>query len=131
MAAADLPPIVVTLIAVRQPGNLFRIELLILYRNDGLIGDHVIDTVRAHRSGIRQILCLHRRAAIDEYRRPALIGIALEINGDIDLPLAQHSRDFVIRSIAHLDELTERAHHTLTNFTAVIFGPRDRYRLES
>src|SRR5437588_5869220 len=129
MAAADLPPIVVALIAVRQPGNFFGIESLILYRNDGLIGDHVIDTVRAHRSGVGQILCLHRRAAIDEYRWPALIGIALEINGDIDLPLAQHSRDFVIRSVAHFDDLIECAHYTVTNFAAIITGPRDPHRL--
>src|ERR1700682_6267038 len=80
-----LTPSVVHLIAAGKMNQPFRKERLLARWDDEGVDDDVVDEVRAHGGGISEITHLHRRRAIGRYRRPGVMGIALQINQDIDL----------------------------------------------
>ena len=62
-----------------------RKEGLLALRNRDRVDDDVVDEIRPHGGGISEIAHLHRRRAIGRYLRPCVIGVALEIDQDVDL----------------------------------------------
>src|SRR5262249_12018706 len=61
---------IVDQVAVRQVGDLLRIERLVLAWDDGLVRDQVIDEWRSRGSGIAEVAHLDRRGAPRQDSRP-------------------------------------------------------------
>ncbi len=53
--------------------------------DDEGVDDDVVDEIRPHGGGISEIAHLHRRRPTGCYRRPGVMGVALEIDEDVDL----------------------------------------------
>src|SRR5216684_8319953 len=85
----------------------FRKERLLATWDDEGVDDDVVDEVRAHGGGISEITHLHRRRAIGRYRRPGVMGIALQINQDIDLVGMDKLRGLMVRARANVDKTIE------------------------
>ena len=81
----DRPMGVVDLIAVRQVDDLLGEERLVLERSNDLVGDDVVDERRAHGAGIAEIAHLDGRRTIGQDAGPRILGVALQIDRDVDL----------------------------------------------
>src|SRR5450755_3955075 len=103
-----LPPSVVHLIAAGKMNQPFRKERLLARWDDEGVDDDIVDEVRAHGGGISEITHLHRRRAIGRYRRPGVMGIALQINQDIDPFCTDKLRGLMVRARANVDKAIER-----------------------
>src|SRR5437773_10022933 len=91
----DLALGIVDLVAIGQISHLFRVMNAVLFRDHELVSDDVIDVRSPHRSGITKAIDLNRRRALRENPWASTVRVSLEVDGDIDLELAQqfgHSR---------------------------------------
>ena len=80
-------PVVIDLIAVRQPDHLFGVEFPLRFGDHNPVGEDVIDIGRAQRAGKTKIINLDGRGPLGEYTHPLLAEIAIEIDQDVDLLL--------------------------------------------
>ena len=62
-----------------------RKEILLARRDHEAVDDDVIDEVCSHRGRISEITHLHWRRAMGRYGRTRLMGIALEIDENVDM----------------------------------------------
>ena len=74
---------VVGLVA-RQPHDLLRVVDLVLGRNDDVVGDEIVVVRRAHGAGIAEPVDVHRRGPAGEHLGARILGVAVEIDQDVD-----------------------------------------------
>ena len=81
---------------------------LLIERQHDTVGYDIIDKVDAHRSRIAKVVDLDRRRTISEDVRATILGIALEIDGDVHLKVMEELRDIAIRRLPFIVKLVER-----------------------
>src|SRR5205814_8397766 len=84
---------IVRLIAVREMKDFFPIECLLAERQHNPVGNDIVDKVRAHRARIAKIIHLDRRRACRQDGGPRALGVALEIDRDVDAEIKQEVCD--------------------------------------
>ena len=90
-----------------QVDDLFCIGFAVFPRNDGAVGNEVVDIRRPHRSKIAQVADLDGRGPRGEYARPAVGREASEVDRDIDFQFSREKRHFLVALTLHVDELIE------------------------
>ena len=72
------------------------VERLPVERQHDRIGDDVVDIVRGHGGEIAEIADLDRRRAARQNAGAGILGVADEVDGDVDVEIAQRLRGIVI-----------------------------------
>ena len=86
---------------------------LVLGRDHRGVGNDVVHTGAAQCAGVAQVTDLHRRAALCKQLRAAVLRVALQVDGDVQLPLACLGDDAVRAPVFHVHEPIEALRHTL------------------
>ncbi len=68
--------------------DLLAPERLLIEGQDDLVGDHIVDEIGARGAGEYKIAHLNGRRPMRENAETSMLGVALKINGDVDLKLA-------------------------------------------
>ena len=92
---------------MRQAHHLLAEEAFFTRRDDGGIGDDVVNEGRPRRSRIAEVADLQRRRAVREDARSRIRRVALQIDGDVHLQLQHLPRCRDIVEGAHIDEAIE------------------------
>src|SRR5262249_9718799 len=87
---------------------------------DPPIGDDVIDEIGRHGARVPEVVDLNRRWAARQDPGAGFLGEPFEVDGDIDVQLADQPRDVVIARAAHLDELVESGLETLAHWLSML-----------
>src|SRR5262249_46589896 len=112
-------------------GDLLAVKRVLVLRDHGSVGDEVIDAIEPHGAGKSEITCLNGRGPKRENARPALAGVAREINDDVDFHLANAGRNPLVIVALDVDKAVERCFETGSH-CAPFFGPeRERDGLET
>ena len=122
---------VVDLIAIGELHDLLRVERRVIERRDRLVGDDVVDEIRAQGAGIAEPLCLDRRRTEAQDVRPRILRVTLEIDGDVDLERRQQRRDLAVALRPHVEKAIERPRQPLADVAAVVGPERHPDRLEA
>ena len=69
---------------------------MLCFRDHGRIGNQIVDVLCRHRPRIAQVVDLHRRRTAGEYAGLAVLGISLQIDGDIEFDPARQQRHVAI-----------------------------------
>jgi hypothetical protein len=64
--------------------------------------------IHAHRRGISEIADLNRRRTVGQECGPCLLGVTLEIHGDVDIEIEQKLGHFLVAAQHHVIKLVER-----------------------
>ena len=86
-------PVVRGEIAVRQIEDFFGEESLVRLGHDPAVGEDVIHEIRAHGAGKAEIIDLDGRRAAGENIRTGILGVAHQVDGDVDAHFARQRRD--------------------------------------
>ena len=116
---------IVRLIAVRKIRNLFREIALLRSRDDGSIGDDVVDEISATRAGITEIADLDRCRPLREDVGAAVPGEAVQVDQDVDLRGPDHLRNLDVAEPRAVEECSEGAFQPPAHRRLI--GGTDRY----
>ena len=104
----DLAAAIVRLIAVGQMDDPLREVRLRVHRRHEGVGDDVVDEVGAHAAGIAQEVDLQGRRPKRQDLGPGVLGVALQVDEDVDAVIVDAPRGLRVRELAHVDEAIER-----------------------
>src|SRR5262249_19543409 len=94
------------------------------------VRDDVIDEVRTRRRRKAYMADLDRRGALREDSDPGTLGMALQVNRDMDAELADELGDVAVGASGHIEEAVEGAVQTRPHRTAVVRAKRNPDPLE-
>src|SRR5215471_7530315 len=117
-------------IGLRKKDHLLGVIAFLLTWDDGAIRDDIVDVLGSHRSGKAEIIDGHGRRAPRENFRPAAFGESHQIDGDIDLPLADEPRDVEIALLAHIEKMRARGSDPSAHRAFIIWTERETEGLE-
>ena len=80
---------------------------LLIHRHDEGVGDDVVDEVRAHAAGVAQVVDLHGCRPVGQNLRSRVLGVALEVDEDVDAILVDAAGCTRMRNGPHVDEVVE------------------------
>ena len=100
--------------------DLFREERLLVERQHRLVGEDVVHVLGAGRSRISEIVDLDRSRPTGENARPKTFGQAVQIDGDMHLPIVQQLGDVAIGVGCDVVEPVERLDDACPNAASVI-----------
>src|SRR6516225_2133825 len=99
---------IIDLVAIWQVDDHLAVRrLLIEWQNDP-VRQYVVDEIHAHCRGIAEVAHLYRRRAAGQNRRSPVLGIAFQVDGDVDTEIEQKLRYFAVAALRHVVELIER-----------------------
>ena len=101
---ADGAPAVVHLVGVGQVGDLFAVTRAVVRRDEDRVGYQVIDVRGPGGARVAEVMGLHRGEPVGEDTQPAVGGVALQVDGDVDLQLPRQAGGFQVGQPAHLEE---------------------------
>src|SRR5262245_63167990 len=118
---------IIDLIAIWQVDDHLAVRrLLIGWQNDP-IRQYVVDEIHAHCCGIAEVAHLHRRRAVSQNRRSPVLGMAFQVDRDVDVEIEQKLRHFAVAAQRHVVELIERRCQAPAYLAPVVYVPtRDR-----
>ena len=93
---------------------------LLVHRRDEGVGDDVVDEVGAHAAGIAQEVDLHGRRAVGQDLGPGVLGVALQVDEDVDPVIVDAPCRVRVRELAHVDEAIEGCQQPLAHVAAVV-----------
>jgi len=105
--------------------------LLLIERQSHAVGQNVIYEVHAHRRRVSEIADLDRRWTVGQDCRPRLLGVALQVDSDIDIEIEQKLGHFAITAQHHVVELVERLDQPRTDLATIIGTVGDAQHFES
>ena len=111
--------------------DLFRIERLLVERQHRLVGDHIVDEVGTHSSRIAEIAHLDGRGAVGEDAGTGVLGVALQVDRDVDVELVQKLRDVEVALRSDVVELIERPHQAGPHIALIVATEGDADNLEA
>ena len=95
-------------------------KALLIHGQHGRIRQDIIQEIGTHGAGIAKIADLHRRQPRSEGRKPRILGVALQINGNINSRLARCGDDRAIGKPRAVMEMIHRGAgagaHRIVNF---------------
>ncbi|KIU01651.1 hypothetical protein QU38_00535, partial [Staphylococcus aureus] len=97
----------IRLIAAGQIGDPFGDALARAGMNHDLVGNQIIDRRGARSAGIAEIPSLHGRSPLGKDAEAAILGIALQVDRDVDLAFAGNLRDGCIFLQPNIDKGVE------------------------
>ena len=106
-ALRDLAFVVGGEIGVGKMDHRLAVVAAVGVRNDGCIGDEIVDRACAQSAGKSEVADLHGRRPEREDLRAAFAGISHQVDGDIDLHFAQQARGGEVVHVADFDEAIE------------------------
>ena len=118
-------------VAVGQVHHLLVVELLVLRRDDMPVGQDVVVIVRAHGSGITEVVDLDRCGLEREDLGARVGGVTAEVDGDVHLQIAHLLGDLGGAHLAGVDEMVERGLHACAQAALVVHPERHGDRLEA
>ena len=130
-AAGNDAATVVDLVGIRHVGDFFSVMLSRLGRHHDGVGDEVIDKVGAHGAGVTQIVDLKRGRARRQRLGARAAGVALEVDGDVDLKGVREFGDFLVAVLAYLVKLIEGCANPLAHFVFFVRAKRKCDQLEA
>jgi len=93
---------------------------MLVFRNNDFIGNDVIDVISAQRSRIAKIADLNRRGTKCKNAGARFPGEPGQIDGNIDLLLAQKRGHFHIVLFCDVDKMFERAFQSNAHLAAIV-----------
>src|SRR5262245_14637214 len=127
----DLTLGIIDLIAIWQVDDHLAVRLLLIERQNDPIRQYIVDEIHPHCCGISEVARLHRRRAVSENRRPPVLGMAFQVDGDVDIEVEQQLRRFAVAAQRHVVELIERRDQAPARLTAVVYAIGHAEHLES
>jgi hypothetical protein len=106
----DGPLLIVGLITAGKADDLFAVMLLLFNGNDHRICNEIVDITGAQRPRIADVADLQGRHAPGKDARARMLGMALEIHGDVEGIAAREVDDGLIGQPAHIHEPLDLAH---------------------
>ena len=103
----NVAPRVVGLVAVGQISEFLGEQHLPVARHDEFVGDDVIDERRAHGARIAEIIDLHGRRTKRQDFRPRPMGMAFQIDQDVDVVGPDARRGVAVRQRIDVGEAVE------------------------
>ncbi len=116
----DHTPGIVHPIADRKVHDPLAVMLLLVERQDDGVGHDVIDIVDRHGGGEAEIADLDRCRAVGQDRRTGTLGVALEIDGNIDSEIADELRDVLVAAHGHIVKLVKGPDQPSTDLASVV-----------
>src|SRR5262249_45735476 len=121
---------VIHLIAFGQMHDLLSIiRLLVQWQNHGVCDD-VIDEVASQGSGKSKIAYLDGRGSEGKNSRACVLGMTLEINGDVDPKIVEKPCDVLVAPSPDVEELVECGLESRSHFAAIIGTERHSDHVE-
>lgn len=99
--------------------------------HEGGIRDQVVHEVSRQRAQIAEVAHLQGRSTQRQYPGPAVLGVASQVHGNVDLQSPGQQRDLLIGLPAHIQEALEGVLHALSHRIARVGAVRERRDLES
>ena len=125
-----MPLGVVDPIAVGEMDDPFAVVVLLVRRQHHSVGQNIVDEVDAHGGGKSEIADLDRCRPVGQYRRARLLGVALEIDGDVDVESAQELRRLPVAAQTDIVEPIKCFDEPGTDLAAVVGTIGDAQYLE-
>src|SRR6516225_10150567 len=129
--ACDFTLGIIDLIAIWQVDDHLAVRLLLIERQNDPVRQYVVDEIHAHCCGISEVAHLHRRRAASQYRRPPVLGMAFQVDGDVDIEIEQKLRHFAVAALRHVVELIERLDQAPAYLAPVVYAVGHAEHLES
>ena len=108
----DAPLAVIGLIAIRQINHLLLVAGPVSFRNHPPVRDDIVHVSCAHGAGETEIVHLDRGRAPRKDVGPALAEIAVQIDENVDLPLANGGDRPLVAQVPDADESMNRSFDT-------------------
>ena len=122
---------VVDLVAIGQVDDPLAEERLPVERQYGLVGNHVVDEIGAHRPGISQIVHRKGRRTMRQDSRPAIGRMAFQIDCDVDAKLVDERGGRVVAVRPHVVKPVERRDDARPRRAAVVRAVGNSEHLEA
>ena len=110
---------VVALVAVRHAHHFFGEVRLVLGRNHRGVGNDVVHAGAAQCAGVAQVTDLHGRAALCKQLLAAVLRVALQVDGDVQLQLPRLRSNAVDAPVLHVQELIEAGRDAIGHCVAL------------
>src|SRR5215471_4511242 len=111
---------VVDPITIGQMNDAFRVVGLLVEREDDGVRKDVVDELRSHRAGKSVVVDLNRGRPMCQDTRARPLRVAIEVDGDLDPPVAEQVCDRFVCHRAGVDKLIERRCQPPAYLAAVI-----------
>src|SRR5262249_43008920 len=85
--ACDFTLGIIDLISIWQVDVHLAVLLLLINRETHPVRQYVVDEFHAHCCGISEVAHLQRRRAASQYRRSPVLGMAFQVDGDVDIEI--------------------------------------------
>src|SRR5690242_9233937 len=113
---------IIRLIGVRQVNNFFREKGVFLVVHESRVCDDVVHPRGAHRAWKAKIVDLDRGGLQNEYARPFVSRISVQIYQNIYFILSYSIRDFTARKLSRVKKLVDCLRESPTHRAAVIIA---------
>src|SRR5439155_16082903 len=100
--------------------DFFAVMVLLIERQYDRVRQNVIYEVHAHARGIAEIADLDRRGTVRQDCGARLLGMALEVYGDVDIKIKQNLSYFLVTAQHHVVEMVECFDQTCTDVAAIV-----------
>ncbi len=111
--------------------DLLAVMVLLIEREHDPVGEHIVDEIHPHGRGVAKIAHLDRRRTAGQNPGARLLGVTLQIDGDIDAEIKQQLRHLSVAAQRYIVKLVERLDETRPDIAAVVGAIGDAEHLEA